>query len=153
MTFRKDAFRLIKMVWGFSKKFYVYATLRSLVLSLKAFVGVYGLSLIIQGLVSNSFEKAFLYASLLVAAEMIIKLLELVFVSKVRFEREVVMYGMKSMVLDKLMNVEYQKLEDPDFLETTTKSHFAIDNLASLYRFMDNIKDLITNFIIMISLV
>ena len=95
MKFSIALAKLVKLTYGFSKKFYIYSILRSIVLAAKAFVGVYGLSLIIQGLTSGEYDKAFNYICILIGAEMVIKFFEVIFFTQVDYGRHDIQYKLK----------------------------------------------------------
>ena len=145
--------RWIKLTTSCSKKFYIFSFLRAIILSLKAFIGVYGLSVIIEGLASGLYDTAIRYIIYLIAAEMIIKFFEVVLQEKVDYGRQDIFYKLKSKVTEKIMKVEYNHLENPDFMQTVNQSIFAIDNFAALFNFLDSVVNTLSNLIILISLI
>ncbi|XFA98107.1 ABC transporter ATP-binding protein [Candidatus Izemoplasma sp. B36] len=153
MKFNSALAKLVKLTSKYSKGFYVYSLLRSIVLATKAFVGVYGLSLIIQGLASGSYDEAFMYICFVIVAEMIIKFFEVILLAKVNYGRSDILYKTKGNITRKAMDIEFENLENPDFLQTVNKSIFAIDNFGSLNRFLDGIIEMVGNFIILVSLI
>jgi ABC-type multidrug transport system fused ATPase/permease subunit len=153
MNYRKGALKLAKITFHLSKKFYILSIFRAVVLTLKTFIGVYGLSLIVRGLVDGDYNQALLYAIIVVSIEALLRLLEITLNTYVEIQRQELLRKVKVFLSQKLMQVEFRYLEDPKYLDTADKAKFAIDNFQALHNFLDNIISMIQNFVTMITLV
>lgn len=152
MKYNAYAFKLFKLSFSLSKKFYLFSALRAITNALKSLVGVYGLSLLISALTGGDFIIALYYAGGILGAEVLLRLAEIVFQTQIELVRTDMINKLKIHIADKLMHVEFRYLEDPKYLTSADKAKFAVDNFQALHNFLDNMIDLINQFFIICSL-
>ncbi len=145
--------RLILLTFKLSKSFYMLSLTKALVMAGKAIVGVYGLSLIITSLVNGDMDVAFLYALGIVIVEVLLRFLDITLSTYIEISHDRLENKVRAYLVDKLMNVEFKYLEKPEYLDSVDKARFAIDGFDALNVFLRHTIDLITQFIIICSLI
>lgn len=151
--FKSKTGRLLKLTFKLSKKFYILSLINAIVVSMKTIVGVYGLSLIITSLVNNDMQVAFIYAGIIVSAEVLLRFFEITLTTYTEIAHDKLEHKVKAYMVDKLMNVEYKYLEKPEYLDSVSKAKFAVDSFDALNIFLRHTIELITQFIIICSLI
>lgn len=150
---KSNIIRLFRLTWNLSKRFYILSFIHALVMASKTIVGVYGLSLIITGLISNDMSNALLYAGLILGAEFILKFFELTLSTHIEIAHDQLEHKVKARLAQKLMSVEFKYLENPEYLDAADKAKFAIDSFEALNVFLRHSIGLITQFITIASLI
>ncbi len=153
MNYKQGALKLSKLTFQLSKKFYLYNLVRAVVLTSKTFIGVYGLSLIVQGLVDGNYSKAIQIVMIVLSIEVLLRFFEITLDAFVEVHRQDLLRKVKVFLSQKLMQVEYKYLEDPKYLESADKARFALDNFQALHGFLDNMINTIQSFVTMLTLI
>lgn len=122
-------------------------------MAMKTLVAVYGLSMIITGLLSGDINLAIQYAAIIVGFEVILRFLEITLDARIEIQHDQLEYKVKTHIAQKLMNVEYKYLEQPEYLDSADKARFAIDNFQALNSFLRESIELITQFVTVCSLI
>lgn len=153
MKIKSYTLRLFLLTFKISKKFYLLSTIKAILMSLKAIVGVYGLSLIVTRLSEGDMHQSLIYAGAIVLIEVLLRFLELTLTTFTEIENDRVQNEVTILIAEKLMQVEYKYLEDPDYLDSADAAKVAIKNFNALNIVMKRSVDLITHFITICSLI
>ncbi|PAT01120.1 hypothetical protein CI105_08295 [Candidatus Izimaplasma bacterium ZiA1] len=151
--FKSNTVRLFKLTFKLSKRFYVLSFINALVMASKALVGVYGLSLIITSLTKSDMNTALMYAAIIVGFEVVLRFLEITLSAYTEIAHDQLEHKVRAHMVQKVMNVEFKYLENPDYLDAVDKAKFAIDSFDALNIFLRHMIELITQFIIICSLI
>ncbi|MBN2605476.1 MAG: ABC transporter ATP-binding protein [Bacilli bacterium] len=152
MSYRQKALKLYKLTFSLSKSFYIFAILRALAQTAKAFVGVYGLKLIIDSLLKADYNQALISVGIVISLEIICHMLFLTFDISLINRTEYLIRRVKEHLSKKLMNTEFKYLEDPKYLDIADKSIFAIENFGALDNYLNATIELFSNFLIVLTL-
>lgn len=150
---KSNIYRLFRLTLHLSKRFYILSFLHALVMAAKAIVGVYGLALIINGLISNDMANALMYAGIVVGAEVILKFFELTLSTHVEIAHDQLEHKVRASIALKLMTVEFKYLENPEYLDAADKAKFAIESFDALNVFLRHLIGLVTQFVTIVSLI
>lgn len=151
--FNSNTRRLITLTFKLSKSFYILSLIKAFVMASKALVGVYALSLIIDSLANSNMDKALIYAGIIVGLEVLIRFLEITLSTYIEIAHDQLEHKVKAYLVHKIMNVEFEYLEKPKYLDSVDKAKFAIDSFDALNIFLRHVIELITQFIIICSLI
>lgn len=151
--FKSNTARLFRLTFKLSKRFYVLSFIKAFVMASKTLVGVYGLSLIITSLVNSEMDTALVYAAIIVGSEVVLRFLEITLSAYIEIAHDALEHKVRAYIVKKVMNVEFQYLEKPEYLDAVDKAKFAIDSFDALNIFLRHMIELITQFIIICSLI
>ncbi len=153
MKVKSNTLRLFFLTFKISKRFYLLSTIKAILMSAKAIVGVYGLSLIITKLSEGDMRLSIIYAAVIVGIEVILRFFEITLTTYTEIENDRVQNEVTILIAEKLMQVEFKYLEDPHYLDSADQAKNAIQNFNALNVVMKRSVDLITQFITICSLV
>lgn len=153
MKYRKNAISLLKLTFHLSKKFYLLCFISAIVLTGSTFIGVYGLSVIIESLINGDITYSFRVAIIILSVEVILRFLDLTLETNITLERDRLKRKVKVYLANQLMQSEFRYIEDPSYLDTADKARFAIDNFSALNGFLFNVIFAIQNLVTMCSLI
>jgi len=138
----KTALNIFKFTSKISKTFYLVIFTQAVVRTGKVLIGVYGLKLIIDGLISNDFSIATQMILIVLGLELVLNFLESKLISVLEIKKEVIMQKVYQSINYKLMNIDYQHLEDPYYLDLSERSRYAIDHFDALDTLFTSIADI-----------
>lgn len=146
----KIAYSMIKFTNKISKTFYVLIFLQAIIRTGKILIGVYGLKLIIDGLISNDYNTAIQMISIVLGSEFLINFLEKKLVSMLEIKKQEIMQKIYQTINFKVMNIDYQHLEDPYYLDLSERSRYAINQFDALDNLFTSFAD-ITYYILVVA--
>ncbi|MBI9008621.1 MAG: ABC transporter ATP-binding protein [Tenericutes bacterium] len=146
----KIAFNIIKFTNKLSKTFYLAIFTQAIIRTAKILIGVYGLKLIIDGLVSNDYNKSIQMILIVLVSEFLINYFEKKLVSMIDIKREEIKQKVYQTINFKLMNIDYQHLEDPYYLDLSERSKYSIEQFDALDNLFKSLAD-ITYYILVIA--
>jgi ABC-type multidrug transport system fused ATPase/permease subunit len=128
----KTAYSIIKFTNNISKSFYLIIFTQAIIRTGKILIGVYGLKLIIDGLISADYNTAMQMILIVLIAELLLNYMERKLISVLEIKREEIKQQVYQTINFKLMNIDYQHLEDPYYLDLSERSKYAIDHFDAL---------------------
>ncbi|BCR35222.1 ABC transporter ATP-binding protein [Mariniplasma anaerobium] len=146
----KIAYNIIKFTNKISKTFYLLIFAQAIMRTAKILIGVYGLKLIIDGLVSNDYHTSIQMILIVLGSEFLINILEKKLVSMLEIKKQEIMQRVYQTINFKLMNIDYQHLEDPYYLDLSERSKYAINQFDALDNLFKSFAD-IAYYILVIS--
>ena len=146
----KIAYNIIKFTNNISKTFYLVIFAQAIIRTGKILIGVYGLKLIIDGLISNDYNTSIRMILIVLGSELLINFLEKKLVSLLEIKKQEIMQQVYQTINFKLMNIDYQHLEDPYYLDLSERSKYAINQFDALDNLFTSFAD-ITYYILVIS--
>jgi len=146
----KIAYNIIKYTNHISKTFYLVIFAQAIIRTGKILIGVYGLKLIIDGLISNDYATSIRMILIVLGSELIINILEKKLVSLLDIKKQEIMQQVYQTINFKLMNIDYQHLEDPFYLDLSERSKYAISQFDALDNLFTSFAD-IMYYILVIS--
>lgn len=146
----KIAFNIIRFTNRISKTFYLVIFAQAIIRTGKVLIGVYGLKLIIDGLISNDYNTSIRIMLIVLGSEFLINLLEKKLVSELEIKEQEIKQKVYQTINYKLMNIDYQHLEDPYYLDLSERSKYAIEQFDALDNLFKSFAD-ITYYILVIS--
>jgi ABC-type multidrug transport system fused ATPase/permease subunit len=146
----KIAYNIFKFTHKISKTFYLFIFAQAIIRTGKILIGVYGLKLIIDGLMSNDYYMAFQMISIVLGSEFLINFLEKKLVSMLEIKKQEIMQQVYQTINFKLMKIDYQHLEDPYYLDLSERSKYAIEQFDALDDLFKSLAD-ITYYILVIA--
>lgn len=146
----KIAYSIIKFTNRISKTFYLIIFAQAIIRTGKILIGVYGLKLIIDGLISNDYSTSIRMILIVLGSEFLINFLEKKLVSVLEIKKQEIMQQVYQTINFKLMNIDYQHLEDPYYLDLSERSKYAINQFDALDNLFTSFSD-ITYYILVIS--
>ena len=147
----KTAYNIIKFTYKISKTFCLIFFAQAIIRTGKIWIGVYGLKLIIDGLMSNDYNQSIRMILIVLGSEFLINLLEKKLISVLEIKGEEIKQKVYQTINFKLMNIDYQHLEDPYYLDLSERSKYAIEQFNALDNLFKSLAD-ITYYILVISL-
>lgn len=124
-------------------RYYFLVILSTLIATGQALFTVYSLSLLIQGLEQNQLQTALNVGILIVGVNLLFNLLD-------KWARRIQDYHLNALVEavnrrvgQKLMGVEFQLLEDPQYLDLKERAKFAIENQMVIYALLNRTAELV----------
>jgi len=139
----KIAYNIIKFTNNISKTFYLVIIAQAIIRTGKILIGVYGLKLIIDGLISNDYTTSIRMILIVLGSELIINFLEKKLVSLLEIKKQEIMQQVYQTINYKLMNIDYQHLEDPYYLDLSERSKYAINQFDALDNLFTSFADII----------
>ena len=146
----KIAYNIIKFTNNISKTFYLVIFAQAIIRTGKILIGVYGLKLIIDGLISNDHNTSIRMILIVLGSELLVNFLEKKLVSLLEIKKQEIMQQVYQTINFKLMNIDYQHLEDPYYLDLSERSKYAINQFDALDNLFTSFAD-ITYYILVIS--
>ncbi|MDA3932354.1 MAG: ABC transporter ATP-binding protein [Tenericutes bacterium] len=146
----KIAYNIIKFTNKISKTFYLVIFAQAIIRTAKILIGVYGLKLIIDGLMSSDYNTAMRMILIVLGSEFLINYFEKKIVSMLEIKREEIKQKVYQTINFKLMNIDYQHLEDPYYLDLSERSKYSIEQFDALDNLFKSFAD-ITYYILVIS--
>jgi ABC-type multidrug transport system fused ATPase/permease subunit len=143
---------LFKITSKLSKKYYFVIYLQAIVKTLKAFIGVYGIKLIIDGVVEGNYINALKYALIVLVSESIIFLLERKAANLVEITQQVMIQSLMQASTLKMMKIDYANLENPIYLDMKVRAKYAIEQLDAVSTFFRAIADSLYLLFVLISM-
>ncbi len=152
MKLSRDSWRLFRLTFKLSKKFYVLALIRAIIQTIKTLVGVYSLSLIVKSLINGDINTAMYYAAAIVGIEVLVRFLEITLQTHSEIALFEILAKLKIHISSKLMSVEFKYLEDSKYLETVDKAKAAVTIFNSHQEFLTCIEEILHQFLTLCSL-
>ena len=146
----KIAYKIIKFTNNISKTFYLVIFAQAIIRTGKILIGVYGLKLIIDGLISNDYNTTIRMILIVLGSELLMNFLEKKLVSLLEIKKQEIMQQVYQTINFKLMNIDYQHLEDPYYLDLSERSKYAINQFDALDNLFTSFAD-ITYYTLVIS--
>ena len=146
----KIAYNIIKFTNNISKTFYLVIFAQAIIRTGKILIGVYGLKLIIDGLISNDYNTSIRMILIVLGSELLFNFLEKKLVSLLEIKKQEIMQQVYQTINFKLMNIDYQHLEDPYYLDLSERSKYAINQFDALDNLFTSFAD-ITYYTLVIS--
>jgi len=146
----KIAYNIIKFTNKISKTFYFVIFAQAIIRTGKILIGVYGLKLIIDGLISNDYITSIRMILIVLGSEFLINILEKKLVSLLEIKKQEIMQQVYQTINYKLMNIDYQHLEDPYYLDLSERSKYAISQFDALDNLFTSFAD-VTYYTLVIS--
>lgn len=138
----KIAYNIIKFTNKISKTFYLIIFAQAIIRTGKILIGVYGLKLIIDGLISNDYNTSIRMILIVLGSEFLINFLEQKLVSLLDIKKQEIMQKIYQTINYKLMNIDYQHLEDPHYLDLSERSKYAISQFDALGNLFTSFADI-----------
>ncbi len=138
----KIAYNIFKFTNKISKTFYLVIFAQAIIRSAKLLIGVYGLKLIIDGLISNDYNEAIQMILIVLGAEFLINFFENKLVSMLGIKEEEIKQKVYQTINYKLMKIDYQHLEDPYYLDLSERSKYAINQFDALDGLFKSLADI-----------
>jgi len=139
----KIAFSVFKFTNNISKSFYLIIFSQAVVRTGKILIGVYGLKLIIDGLITNDIKEALQMISIVLVLEFVFNFFESKLVSVLEIKKEEIKQKVNQEINFKLMKIDYRHLEDPYYLDLSERSKYAIDHFDALDELYKSFADII----------
>ena len=143
---------LFKITSKLSKKYYGVIFIQAIVKTLKALIGVYGIKLIIDGVVEGNYINALKYALIVLVSESIILLLERKAANSVEINQQVMIQSLMQASTLKMMKIDYAYLENPIYLDMKVRAKYAIEQLDAVSTFFRAIADSLYLLFVLISM-
>lgn len=144
---------LFKLTSKLSPMFYVLIGIQAIVRTLKILVAVFGLKYIIDGLTSGDMNTAFKYALFVVLIECLLLLLELSVNTYIRISQNHLRQRVNQYLANQMMTLEFHYLEDPQYLDITAKTKYAIDNFGALSNYFTSIGQGLYHMFVLLSMI
>ncbi|HLT00025.1 MAG TPA: ABC transporter ATP-binding protein [Acholeplasma sp.] len=148
----KTLAKFIKLTFKINPLFYLISFLQAILNVSKMFIGVYAVKWIIDLVLTASYEQTVRLAITVVLIQIgllfLTKLLDQV-LRVVRFELR---YDLNRYVTSRVMRLEYEKLEDPYFLDLRERAKFAIDNQGVTWMLLEYMTTFTSSIISILSL-
>lgn len=144
---------VIKITGKLCKMYYVVVIAQAVVRTARVLVGVYGLKLIIDGLLEKDVNTTLITAFSVLGIEFILGVLDKRVFTYHDYYREVLKSRLHHQLSYKMMNIEYYHLEDSKYLDLAERSTYAIEHFGALRDFFDSLAQLVYQTILVISLI
>jgi len=144
--------RLFTISFKLSKAYYFLTFFQAIVKALRALIGVYGLKLIIDGLLSGDYQLSLTYAAIILGAEVLILLLDNTLASRIIISTNKISEAVTIELSRKMMAIDYHNLEDPKILDLIGRGKFAIDQFGALQNFFTSLSEITYNIFVFISM-
>lgn len=138
----KTAYHILKFTNRISKTFYLVIFAQAIIRTGKILIGVYGLKLIIDGLLSDDFNVAMQMIVIVIVAELLLSLSERKLVSVLEIKKVEIAQKVYHAINYKLMNIDFQHLEDPYYLDLSERSKYSIEHFNSLDNLFTSFADI-----------
>ncbi|MBN3490023.1 ABC transporter ATP-binding protein [Acholeplasma equirhinis] len=137
------------IVLTFKKKpsFYFLSVLQALIGAARLYIGVYAVKWVIDLVATSQFEEVFRFSLIVVAIQFAMTIVTKVLDQVIRVTTFNLRYLLNQHVTARIMKFEYEKLEDPFYLDLRERAKFAIDNQGVIYQLLNYVTIFISSFI------
>jgi len=144
--------KLFKITSKISKKYYLVIFVQAIIKTMKALIGVYGLKLIIDGVMQEDILLAFKFAFIVLMCELIILWLEKKAAYSVEINQQIMIQSLMRESTNKMMRIDYSYLENPTYLDLKERAKYAIEQLDAIGTFFRAIADSLYLLFVLISM-
>jgi len=148
----KTAYSIFKFTNKLSKTFYLVIFAQAIIRTGKILIGVYGLKLIIDGLITNDYMISIQMILIVLGAELLLSLLEKKFVSFLETKKVEIEQKVYQSINLKLINIDYQHLEDPYYLDLSERSKYSIEHFNALDDLFSSFADIAYYLLVIFSM-
>ncbi|MBU1145195.1 MAG: ABC transporter ATP-binding protein/permease [Firmicutes bacterium] len=148
----KTAYNIFKFTNKISKTFYLVIFAQAIIRTGKILIGVYGLKLIIDGLIANDYMISLQMILIVLGAELLLSLLEKKLVSVLEIKKVEIEQKVYQSINLKLMNIDYQHLEDPYYLDLSERSKYSIEHFNALDDLFSSFADIAYYLLVIFSM-
>ncbi len=103
----------------------------------------YSLSIVLRSLLNGNYQDSIVIGSIIVLINFIFNFLSKYIKRITEIHQEAMNEAINRAITKKLMNVPYQFLEDPYYLDLKERAKFAVENQGTIYRLLTSFTDLI----------
>lgn len=120
--------KFISLTFKLRPVFYLLSLFEALIQTSRVVFSLYATKLIIDSVVANQFEQTLWIAGALVLLQLLLNLASKVFDQFRWTERNELVQKLNQLITENIMNFQYEKLEDPYYLDLKERAKFAYDN-------------------------
>ena len=125
---------------------------QAIIKTMKALIGVYGLKLIIDGIMQGDILIALKYAFIVLLCESFILWFEKKAVNSVEINQQIMIQSLMRESTNKMMRIDYSYLENPTYLDLKERAKYAIEQLDAIGTFFRAIADSLYLLFVLISM-
>lgn len=139
----KTLTKFISLTFKLRPVFYLLSLFEALIQTLRLVFGLYATKLIIDSVMASQFEQTLWIAGALVLLQLLLNLLSKAFDQLRHTERNELVHKINQLIAESIMKFQYDKLEDPYYLDLRERAKFAYDNQGVAWQLLS----LVTRFI------
>ncbi len=143
-TFLRISFKQYKL-------FYLTVLIYSLVQTGVTLFSIYSLKFILDGVVTKSYQEALKLALIVVLVNLVLNVLNKLYTTLIDAQSVRMNQRMNQYISIKMMNLPFQCLEDPYYLDLMERSKFAINNQGVFWGMQNAISNIVSSAITIIS--
>ncbi len=151
---------MIKLIASFFKltftakpSHFLIVVLRSLLNTFTIMFSMYSVKLIMDYLVEKSYEQSLYLIGAICLVNLVKYFLDRLLINIQKTSEEVVRQRINQQMARKLTSVDYEKLEDPYYLDLKERAKFALDNQGALYSLIESLSTAVSAVITISSLI
>ncbi|HEY8405880.1 MAG TPA: ABC transporter ATP-binding protein [Acholeplasma sp.] len=139
----KTLTKFISLTFKLRPVFYLLSLFEALIQTSRLVFGLYATKLIIDSVMASQFEQTLWIAGALVLLQLLLNLLSKAFDQLRHTERNELVHRINQLIAESIMKFQYDKLEDPYYLDLRERAKFAYDNQGVAWQLLS----LVTRFI------
>jgi ATP-binding cassette subfamily B protein len=139
----KTLTKFISLTFKLRPVFYLLSLFEALIQTSRLVFGLYATKLIIDSVMASQFEQTLWIAGALVLLQLLLNLLSKAFDQLRHTERNELVHRINQLIAESIMKFQYDKLEDPYYLDLRERAKFAYDNQGVAWQLLY----LVTRFI------
>lgn len=139
----KTLTKFISLTFKLRPVFYLLSLFEALIQTSRLVFGLYATKLIIDSVMASQFEQTLWIAGALVLLQLLLNLLSKAFDQLRHTERNELVHKINQLIAESIMKFQYDKLEDPYYLDLRERAKFAYDNQGVAWQLLY----LVTRFI------
>lgn len=142
----------IKLSFKEYKPYFIALIFNALILSAQTIFAAYTLSLILSLIESKNINSSLIYVVIIVGIEMLLFFLVLLSKNILAKHQAIMEEKIDQMLTRKILEIPFNYLEDPKYLELKKNASFSINNMGAIYSLFTSFATLFSNIISLIGL-
>lgn len=136
----KNVWEILKVMWSLDKVYFVVSAVQGIASTASTLLNIFLIKTVIDGVLAGWSDSVFLQTLAVFAALKFIMLIVKAYTVQLNFVHiDLLQHKMIVLLSKKVLDLDYDKLEDPDVLDLKERALFPITNFGAIYELLHQV--------------